>query len=253
MSTLEFVSTSAGGVSASGAPLVTAPTLISGLGTHPALTLPLVCGREPDIEPIWRRLDETGRFYGIAIPPAAALRDTLRDFLDETVARHGHVTLAARVMVVEVADRPQFVVSASVIDPIRPEPVVLAVTSGPDVDTVPHWRQMAARTASHADDDLTERELHAGGYADVVTLDGDLIGCPRLGALILDTADGAIGTGSEHLSLLCAAGLLDGVSCTQGSVAISVATRARWVSPRFETHPVLAIGAHRFQNGDERP
>lgn len=247
MSTLEFVSTSAGGVSESAAPLVTAPALISGLGTHPALTLPLVCGREPDTELIWHRLDETARFYGLAIPPAVALSDTLHGFLDEATVRHGRVALVVRVLVAEVAGLPQFVVSASVIDPVRPEPVVLAGTSGPVGAVAPHWRRMAARTASHADDDLIERELRAAGYADVVTVDGDLIGSPRLGALIFETADGAIGTGSAHLALMRAAGLTATVTDSDGSVAVSVVTRARWVSPRFETHPVTAIGAHHFE------
>jgi hypothetical protein len=250
MGTLEFVSTSAGGVVDSSAALVTAPTLISGLGSHPTLTLPLVCGREPDIELSWHRLDETGRFYGIAIPRADALRDTLHGFLEEAAARHGQVTLAARVLVVEVAGRLQFVVSASVIDPVRPEPVTLAVRSGPDGAVGPQWRQMAARTSSHADDDLTERELRAGGHADVVPVDGDRVGCPRLGALIIETPHGTIGTGSARLALLHAAGLLDEVTCGETSVAMSGATWARWVSPRFETHPVTAIGAHRFQNGE---
>jgi hypothetical protein len=253
MSTLEFVSTSADGIAESSAPLVTAPALVAALGTHPALTLPLVCGRETDIEFVWRRLDETGRFYGTTIPPITALRDTLGAFLDEAAARHGRVALAGRVLVVEAGGQTQFVVSASVIDPVRTEPVMLAATPGPETGPAPHWRQMAARTTSQADTDLAERELNAGGYADEVTVVADLVGCPRLGALIFDTADGVIGSGGDgatRLALLRAVGLLDAVTCSEQPVAISSVTRLRWVSPRFETHPVSAIGAHRFELGE---
>lgn len=250
MSTLEFVSTSAAGISESAAPLVTGPTLVAGLGTHPALSLPLVSGRAPDTALIWRRLDETARFYGTTIPTLAALADTLGNFLDEAAARHGAVALAARVLVVEIDGHMQFVVSGAVIEPVRSAPVVLDVTSVRDDSTVPHWRQMAARTTSHADNDLAERDLNDRGFADVLTVDGDLVGRPRLGTVIFDTADGAVGVdpdGSDRLVLLRAAGLLGAVTHSRRPVALSATTGARWVSPRFETHTVGAIGAHRYR------
>ena len=247
MSTLEFVSTSAGGIAESDAPLVSAPALIAALGTHPALTVPLVCGRAPDAGLIWARLDETARFFGVAIPPVTALRDTVAGFLDEATARHGQVALAARVMVVDLDGQARFVVSATVIDPVRAEPVVLALTSGPDPGPVPHWRRMAARTTSRAESDLAEAGLHAAGYVDEVFSDGELVHRPRWGALIFDTAAGAVGTGADRLDLLQAAGLLDGVRYSDEPVPVSSTTYAWWVSPRFETHPVSAIGARRFE------
>ncbi len=248
MSTLEFVSTSAGGIAESDAPLVCAPALVAALGTQPALTVPLVSGREPGTGLIWARLDETARFFGVDIPPVTALHDTVTGFLQEATARHGQVTLAARVMVVEVGGQSRFVVSASVIDPFRSEPVVLGVTpSHREAGPLPHWRQMAARTGSQAEADLAERELRAAGYVDEVVTDGELVHRPRLGALVFDTAGGAVGTGADRLELLRAAGLHDGVRYSDAPVAVSGAARAHWVSPRFETHPVSAVGARRFE------
>lgn len=247
MTTLEFVSTSAGGIAESDAPLVSAPALVAALGTHPALTVPLVSGHTPDTALIWTRLDETARFFGTDIPPATALRDTVQDFLDETTLRYGQVALAARVMVVEIDGRARFVMTASVIDPVRSEPVVLNITSGPADESVPHWRRMAARTTSRAESDRAERELRAGGYADETFTDGELVHRPRLGALIFGTADGAVGTGADRLDLLRAAGRLDGVRYSDEPVPTSGTTHAWWVSPRFETHPVGAIGARRFE------
>ena len=247
MSTLEFVSTSAGGIADGDAPLVTAPALVAALGTLPALTVPLIGGREPDTALIWARLDQTARFFGHDIPPVTALRDTLRRFLDEAVVRHGQVSLAARVVVTEIDGRARFVVSASVINATRDDPVVLAITSDTDLGPLPHWRQMAARTAGQAESELAERALRAGGYADEVCTDGGLVHRPRLGALIFDTAGGAVGTGADRLDLLRAAGLLDGVRYSDQPVPMAGITHAWWVSPRFETHPVSAIGARRFE------
>lgn len=243
MSTLEFVSTSAGGIADGDAPLVTAPALVAALGTHPALTAPLAGDRTPEAGLIWRRLAETAHFFGTELPPVTALHDTLQSFRDEVTARHGQVDLVARIMVVEVDGRARFVVSGAVIDPARPEPVVLSVTATPAAGPAPHWREMAARTSSHAEADLAERRLRAGGYADEVYTDGELVHRPRLGALIIDT----VGIGADRLDLLRAAGLLDGVRYSDEPVPISGAARAWWVSPRFETHPVSAIGARRFE------
>ncbi|WP_395306762.1 hypothetical protein V4U86_14915 [Mycobacterium sp. AMU20-3851] len=248
MSTLEFVSASADGIVATAAPLVTAPALVSGLGAHPAITVPLVFGRPADTAHIWRRLDETARWFGLAIAPEGALRDALHGFRTEAAARYGQATVAAQIQLVEIDGRNQFVVSGTVIDPARPEPVALATQPGPVEDRTPHWRRMADRTSSHAEARLVERELLSRGCADVVAVDGALIGCPRLGALIVETADGTTGLGADRLTLLQTAGLLDpAMPCSDGPLVLSDAKRAWWVSPRFETHPVRAIGTRRFE------
>lgn len=249
MSTLEFVSASADGIVANAAPLVTAPALVAGLGAHPALTVPLVCGRPTGTAEIWRRLDEAARFFGAEIPPVSALHDALHGFLAEAAARHGQVTVAAQIQLIEVDGQNEFVVAGTVIDATRPEPVALAAQRGPLQDRTPHWRRMAARTSSRAEARLVEQDLNARGYADVVTVDGALIGNPRLGALIVETADGKTGLGADVLTLLQAAGLLDAaVPCTDLPLALSGAKRVWWVSPRFETHPVRVIGTHHFES-----
>lgn len=237
MSTLEFVSTSADGIAESHAPLVTASALVAALGTQPTLTLPLAGGRTPDIELIWARLHEVACFFGAAVPPVAALADALRSFLAEVTDRHGRLTVAACVMVAEIGGRDQFVVSGSVIDPVRTEPVVLMVTPAPGTAPTPHWRLMAGHTASHAERDRAAAELRGAGYADSVPMDGALIGRPLLGALLVDS----VGVGADRLELLSAAGLLDGVTYSDTAVSLDGAKQLRWVSPDFEIHPVSAL------------
>ncbi len=253
MSTLEFVSASADGIVANTAPLVTAPALVAGLGAHPALTVPLVGGRPTGTAEIWRRLDEAARFFGAEMPPVSALHDALHGFLAAAAAaaaaRRGQVMVAAQIQLIEVDGRNEFVVAGTVIEATRPEPVALAAQRGPLQDRTPHWRRMAARTSSRAEAQLVEQNLNARGYADVVAVDGALIGNPRLGALIVETADGKTGLGTDMLTLLQAAGLLDAaVPCTDLPLALSGAKRVWWVSPRFETHPVRVIGTHHFES-----
>ncbi len=237
MSTLEFVS----------AEFVSASALVAGLGAHPTLTAPLRCGRTADVAPLWRRLDEAARFFGTAIPPVTALHDAVHGFLAETAARYGEVTVAARIQLLEVGGHAGFVVSGTVIEPVRAEPVAVAVRPGPVEDRTPHWRRMAARTSSAAEADLHERELRGAGYADVVYGDGALIGGPRLGALIVETRAGMTGLGTDRLMLLQPAGLLDTEVSGAESVVLAETKRAWWVSPRFETHPVRVIGTHHFE------
>lgn len=247
MSTLEFVSTSAGGIADGDAPLVTAPALVAALGTHPAITVPLVIGRAPATGLIWRLLEETAHFFDTDLPPAAALADALQNLLAEAQRRHGPVTLAAHVMVVELEARAEFVVSAQVIDPVRVEPVALAVAPGPPPAAPPQWRRMAARTSSHAAGDRAARDLAAAGYVDEVYVEDGRVHPPRLGALIVETAEGAVGTGAERLELARAAGLLAALQYSDEPVSISAGARAWWLSPRFETHPIGAIGARRVR------
>lgn len=246
MSTLEFVSASADGISEISAPLVTVAALVSALGTHPALTIPMVCGQDFDVDDLWRRLAEPAEFYGHAVPDVAALRQALRTLLTEAETAHGPVTLAANVMAVEVDGQPQFVVSATVIDPIRSDSVALAARPGPVTEVVPTWRRMAARTSSHAEADLLQRDLERDGYVDEVPADTGRIGAPRLGALVYDTAQGKFGLGADRLTLLSAAGLLEECTVSDDPFELASAHRVWWVSPLFEAHPVTSIGGHHF-------
>lgn len=236
MTTLQFVSTSADGLSESATPLVSAGALISGLGTHPTITIPVVAGREPDADAVWHRLAEPAEFFGIEMPGVTQLRRALADFLAELQRRHCGVSAAVTVVVVDT----RFVVSGVLIEPVRPEPVRLALCA--PAPAAPHWQTMAARTTSRAADLLAERELATTGHADAVPSDGDLLEVPLLGALLCETPSGRIGLGAERLGWLAAAGLLDADTVTDEPVDLAAVTRAWWVSPTFETHPVAAIG-----------
>ncbi|MGW0158629.1 hypothetical protein ACWDUN_04835 [Mycobacterium sp. NPDC003323] len=244
MSTLEFVSTSADGIAGTAVPLVTAPTLITGLGSHPAVTVPLVCGRAPATHLIWQRLADTAEFYGTPIADVEALDHALRGLLNEAMARHGAVTLAADVLAVTVAEGPHFVVSATIVQSLRPELVTLTVQQ---FQPVPQWRRMAAHTTSRAAADRARLDLAADGHVDIVDVDGDRIGRPCWGALMFDTDGDRVGTGVFALDLLGAAGLLEDLRRTDEPVDISEGSRAWWISPVFERHPVAAIGTRRFE------
>lgn len=236
MTTLEFVSTSADGLSESATPLVSAAALIAGLGSHPTITIPVVAGRETDAGAVWRRLAEPAEFFGIVMPDSAQLRRTLADFTDELLRKHGRLTAAVTVVVAD----GRFIVSGTPITPVRPEPVHLAVCT--DAPAMPHWQKMAARTTSRAADLLIERDLAAAGHADAVPADAARLGVPVLGALVCDTPGGRVGLGAERLGWLAAAGLLDADTVTDGPLDLAAVVQAWWVSPTFETHPVVTIG-----------
>ncbi|SDD84321.1 hypothetical protein SAMN04488581_2863 [Mycolicibacterium neoaurum] len=241
MSTLDFVSASADGIADAGVPLVTAPTLISGLGSHPALTAPLVVGRPPATALIWRRLAAVADFYGTDMPAEDALNDALDGLLDRVDAG---AVIAAEVLVVPIHGRTQFLVSGATITPHRDDRVALDVRPH---RPVPQWRRIAVDTTSRAADDLAARELAATGYVDVADVVGDRIGRPQLGALIFDTERGRIGTGVDVLDLSIAAGLVADMPRTDEPIDVGNAVAAQFVSPRFEIHPVTAIGARRFE------
>ena len=240
MTTLEFVSNSADGLTESATPLVSAAALIAGLGSHPTVTIPVVAGDEPDADRIWRRLAEPAEFFGITMPDAAQLRRTLADFSAELQRRHGAAHAAVTIVVVE----NRCLVSGVLIEPFRTEPVNIALCAGAPAPA--HWQKMAARTTSRAAELLTERELGATGHADAVPAGPDGIGAPLLGALVCETAGGRIGLGAERLGWPAAVGLLDADAVTDGPVEPAAITRAWWVSPIFETHPVAAIGERRL-------
>jgi hypothetical protein len=241
MTTLEFVSTSADGLSESATPLVSAAALLTGPGTHPTVTLPVVPGRAPDTEAVWRWLAEPADFFGIEMPTIAHLRRALTDFTDELQRRHGPRTAVVTVVVVDA----HVVVSGAPISPVRTEPVHLARCAM--APPMPSWRQMAARTTSRAAQLRTERELAGCGHADAVPADSGHLGVPLLGALVCDTPGGRVGLGAARLGRLRAAGLLDtSTTLTDAPLEPAAVTRAWWVSPRYETHPVASIGELRW-------
>lgn len=245
MSTLEFVSASADGIADIGVPLVTAPTLVEGLGSHPAVTVPLVGGRPPAAATIWAVLSATAECYGSTIPDADALEDALTAFLAEAVRATGDhaVTVAADVVAVPTGGRTQFVVSGRVIEPVRARSVTLSVRP---YRPIPTWRVAAEHTTSRAADDLLAGTLAADGHADIVDVDGARVGRPQFGALVFENSGNRIGTGAQRLTLLQAGGLLDPFPVADEPVPVAETAEVWWVSARFERHPVAAIGTRRF-------
>jgi len=206
-------------------------------GTLPAITVPIAGGRWPDVGEIWSHLREPAEFFGVAMPDVDALTAALGAFTATTA----DTWIAASVVIVETDGGSEVVVSGLAVRPWRPEPVVIAVDdSVPPAHRAsdPWWRRMAARTTSHAEVDQRERWLHGLGRADV--LSG---GVPLLGALVVETPRGCVGVENPEptsvLAQLAACGWTAPV--TAAAAVPPDVTRAWWVSPRFETHPVAEL------------
>ena len=224
-------------------PLIPVTQVIARLGSQPSITVPMVAGAVPDVDGIWRYLNEPAEFFDVPMPDREALHAALSRFASATAGR-GSV-ISATVTLVEIDHRPDFVVTGTVVDPVGSSAVRIAgCDPGPQVAqaTDPLWLRMAARTTSRAAVDQIQRWLNDGGYADGVPA-GTLAGAPLLGALVFDTAAGPVGIDNpEPTSIL---DLLDRCGVTAGIRRVDVrpasADRAWWISPSFQTHPVASI------------
>jgi hypothetical protein len=159
--------------------------------------------------------------------------------------------VATAVTLLDVDGQTRVVVTGQVISPVRAEAVRIAGTDAPlprSRPGDPHWRRMAARTTSRGEADQVRRWLAGRGYADVVAVRTGR-GAPLLGALLFDTAAGLRGVDNpEPVSILdqmSACGLIEPV-CRVGECPAD-ATRAWWISPGFETHPVESIAGTDYQ------
>lgn len=225
----------------SDAPYVRATQLITRPGTLPAITIPIVNGRWPDVDGIWSYLREPAEFFGIAMPEAAALTVALTDFAATTDA----ALSAASVVIVETDGESEVVVTGAAVRPLRATPVRICVDeSVPRAHRAsdPEWRRMAARTTSRGEVDQLERWLNGRGYVDA--LSG---GEPLLGALVVETPRGVVGVENPEptstLDQLAACGATTPIA--RASQSPADAARAWWVSPTFEIHPVAELaGVH---------
>jgi hypothetical protein len=216
--------------------------VIAWLGANPTITIPMVAGTMPDVDAIWRYLEEPADFFDVPTPDRETLRAALTRF-------HGEIPddalVAATVTLLEIDGRPDFLVTGAVVDPVHPTAVKIAgcedglpVPRGTD----PHWLRMAARTTSRGAVDQIQRWLNHDGYADGVPRSTPA-GAPLLGALVFDTAGGLVGIDDPEptsvLDQLERCGLLRGIRRVDARPAR--ADRAWWISPNFETHPVAGI------------
>ena len=159
--------------------------------------------------------------------------------------------VAASVTISDADGEPTIVVSSSAVQPLRRDAVRIAgdesVPQAHDAND-PWWRRMAARTTSRGELDQRERWLNGRGYAD-----GLSDGLPLLGALLFETSDGVVGVENPEptslLDQLARCGVIAPIR--RVSASPSDARHVWWVSPRYETHPVVELDGTRFAVDDE--
>jgi hypothetical protein len=247
MTALDVVSTSTHGMREIGRPLLPAMHLVARPGTSPTITLPVPSGHRPDVDALWTFLAEAADFFGTPMPDREAVSAALHPF----VARAAAVPMVALdVTVVELDGSGHCVVTGTEVRPVRTDPVRIDVC---DVESPltraddPSWRRMAARTTSRGAEDQLRRWLNGRGYADGVSA-GAVLGVPFLGALIFQSGDDLCGLDNPEptsiLNQLQQCGAIADVRRTQQCPGD--AEHAWWISPRFEIHPVGAVGATQF-------
>jgi hypothetical protein len=240
--TFELAPTSAHRIHEIDTPLIPATQVIARLGVNPSITMPMVADTMPDVDPIWRYLTEPADFFGVPTANRTALRAALTRFVGQIPDR---ALIAATVTLLDVDGRPDFVVTGAAVDPVLPIGVKLAgcedglpIPRGTD----PDWLRMAARTTSRGALDQLRRWLNDRGFADGVPTSTPA-GAPLLGVLIFDTAGGLLGIDEPEptsvLDQLTRCGVIGGVHRVLERP--THADRAWWISPRFQTHPVLSI------------
>jgi hypothetical protein len=227
-------------------PLIPSTQVIERLGTHPTITVAMAVGDEPDVDGIWRYLKEPADFFGMPTPDPEGLRAALVRFAAIVASGRDRALVAATVTLLEIDGQPDFLVSGSVVQPVRATAVRIAVSdAAAPVHRVtdPVWLRMAARTTSRGAIDQIQRWCDDGGYADGVPT-ATSAGAPMLGALVFDTASGLVGIENPEptsvLDQLMQCGVVNGVRRVDERP--EHADRAWWISPTFETHPVASIG-----------
>jgi hypothetical protein len=254
MSTLDFTSTSADGLRQADDPLISLTTIVANLGSHPAVTVPLITGEMPDVNWTWDYLEEPADFFGIAMPAKADLRSACERFAaSATAGMAGHSLLAVTIMLIEANGRVQFVITGVPTRCLDPTPVRIAVSSDAPwcapTATDPVWRRMSACTTSKGDVDQLRRWLNGNCFVDLVNRQGEaLIGPPALGALVFDTGSRLIGLENSCptsiLELMARSGVMHAGMVTGHSefAGFEQVRSAWWISPRFGVHPVEQIG-----------
>jgi hypothetical protein len=258
MSTVDFVSTSADGIWQADEPLISVTTILANLGSHPAITVPVIAGDVPDVNWVWDYLKEPADFFGIAMLARDDLRVACQRFAASVATGTRHSLLAVTILLIEANGRVQFVVTGVPGRQFDPTPVRIAVTS--DVSwpvchpTDAMWQRMAARTTSRGDVDQLARWLNGNGFVDLVGSDGaSSSGPPALGALVFDHRDRLIGLDNPWpvsvLGLMgrCGATRAGMITAPTDFVDPEQASFAWWVSPLFEVHPVERIGEMRYE------
>lgn len=218
-----------------------AAQLIARPGTSPTITIPMVPGRRPDADVVWRHLREPAEFFGIRMPATGDVTAALSAFAAGLPDTTSTPLIATSVTLVEADGDPQILVSGTAVRPLRAEPVRIAGDQSvrhAHRPSDPWWQRMAARTVSRGEVDQCERWLNGRGYADGLS-DGE----PLLGALVFQTSDGCVGVENAEptsvLDQLAECGAVASLGRIDAPPAD--AHRVWWVSPRYETHPVAEL------------
>ena len=225
---------------------VRATQFITRPGTLPAITIPMLGGRWPDVDGVWSYLREAAEFFGISMPGPTEVTAALSGFAAKVVGETDPLLVAANLVVVEVEGASQIAVSGTAVQPLRSTTVRIAAD-----ESVPHahragdpwWRRMAARTTSRGELDQRERWLTGRGYVDGLS-DGE----PLLGALVFETSGGVVGVENPEPTSVLDQLARCGVIAPIGRVSAppTDAVRVWWVSPRYETCPVGELAGASF-------
>jgi hypothetical protein len=230
--------------------LLCATQLIARPGTLPTVTIPMAGGRWPDVDRIWRYLDEPAEFFGIPMPARAELMAALAEAAARIRGGTGPTLVAISITIAEADGASRLLVSGAAVQPLRTEPVLIeGDDSVPQAHraTDPWWQRMAARTTSRGELDQRERWLNGRGYADGLS-DGE----PMLGALVFETPGGVVGVENPEptsvLDQLAQCGVL--AKIRRVGAPPTGAERVWWVSQRYETHPVAELDGTRLAVAD---
>jgi hypothetical protein len=224
-------------------PQLRATQLVARPGTLPTLVFPVTRSLGPDVDGVWDYLRAPAEFFGVPMPG----RDELGHEVDVAIAGStGPALTAVTVTIAEADGSPQILVSSTPVIPWQHVEVRLA-GADPTVSRPhpadPWWRRMAARTTSRGADDQLERWLNGRGYADAVA--GVV---PLLGAVVFETGSGVVGVENPEptsvLDQLERCGAI--ATIARADVRPVAAARAWWISPRYETHPVVEIDGTTF-------
>jgi hypothetical protein len=258
MTTLDFTSTSADGLRQTDDPLISVTTILANLGSHPAVTIPLISGETPDVSWVWDYLDEAADFFGMTMPSRAELRSAWERFAASVPDGPELSLVAVTIMVIHAIGQTQFVITGVPVRRFDPTPVRIAVTRGESWQapsaTDPSWRRMATRTTSRGEVDQLQRWCTDNGFADLVNrqtvLGASSIGPPALGALAFDHGNRLVGLDNPYpvsiLGLLKRHGGAEATIAHADVVDPEPAAAAWWISPLFAVHPVELIGERRF-------
>lgn len=227
-------------------PQLCATQLVARPGSLPTITFPVALGVWPAAADIWEYLRQPADFFAVPMPGLDELAAAITGFAPTVTTGASPSLAAVSVTIAEADGAPQILVSTAAVSPVRRDAV--RITGGERVaplhrSTDPWWRRMAARTTSRGDVDQLERWLNGRGYADAVTVD-----MPLLGALVFGRGGDVVGVENpEPTSILDQLERCGAISTFGRSDARPAdAMRAWWISPRYQTHPVVEIDGTRF-------